>query len=89
MKTRKIPMRTCIVTHEKLPKVDLLRIVKNKELGVLVDTTGKVNGRGVYLKKDLDVLNRARRNKIIEKKLEVEVDDKIYQEIEEIISKEK
>ena len=52
---KKIPMRSCVVTKEKLPKKELLRIVKNNENKVFVDLTGKANGRGAYIKKELDV----------------------------------
>ena len=56
---RKIPMRTCVVTKEKLPKKELIRVVRTVD-GVIVDTTGKVNGRGAYLKLDKDVIDKAR-----------------------------
>ena len=56
MKVKKVPMRTCVVTHEKCEKKDLLRIVKNNEGVVFVDDTLKANGRGAYLKKDNDVV---------------------------------
>ena len=82
---KKIPERTCCVSHEKLPKQDLIRIVRNKELGVLVDTTGKVNGRGVYIKKDIDVLNKAIKGNALGKSLEVEIPDSVYEEIKKII----
>ena len=55
MKTKKIPMRTCAVSMEKLPKKELIRVVRNKEGEVFVDPTGKMNGRGVYLKKDRNI----------------------------------
>lgn len=87
MKNRKIPLRTCVVTKEQLPKKDLLRIVRDKEYNVLVDETGKVNGRGAYIKKDLEVLEKARQNKILEKKLECKIEDNIYDEIKKIIEK--
>ena len=86
MKVKKIPMRTCVVSGEKCEKKDLLRIVRNKELGVKVDETGKLNGRGVYIKKDLEVLNKARKNKILDKRLEVVVPEEVYEEIEEILT---
>ena len=54
MKNRKIPMRTCVVSHEKLPKQELIRVVKNNENIVSVDITGKANGHGAYIKKDLE-----------------------------------
>lgn len=88
MRQRKIPMRTCVVTREKLEKQKLLRIVRNKELGVKVDETGKLNGRGVYIKRDIEVLKIAKKNKILDKRLECIVPSDVYQEIEEIINKE-
>lgn len=60
---KKIPMRSCVVTKEKLPKRELLRIVKNNENKVFVDLTGKANGRGAYIKKELDVLKNSLRRK--------------------------
>ena len=86
MKTKKIPLRTCVVTRESLPKKELLRIVRNKEMEVSVDLTGKANGRGAYIKKDIEVLNKAKKSKILEKKLECKIDDSIYEEIEKIIN---
>ena len=87
MKNRKIPLRTCVVTKEQLPKQELIRIVRDKEYNILVDETGKANGRGAYIKKDVDVLERARRSKILEKKLECNIEDSIYDEIRKIIEK--
>jgi len=78
---KKIPMRTCVVTHEKLPKKELLRIVKTEE-GIIVDETGKVNGHGCYIKKDLSVLELAKNNKILDKVLETEINDDVYNDIE-------
>jgi hypothetical protein len=83
---KKIPERTCIVSHEKLPKKDLIRIVKNKELGVLVDETGKVNGRGVYIKKDIEVLNKAIKINALGRSLEIEIPDSVYEELRNIIN---
>ena len=87
MKQRKIPMRTCVVTHENLPKKELLRVVRDKDGNVTVDITGKANGRGAYIKKDLEVLDKAIKTKILEKKLECVIEDKIYEEIKNIIEK--
>ena len=85
MKVKKIPMRTCVVCHEKLEKRELLRIVKNKEGIVSVDTTGKANGRGAYIKKDLEVLDKAIKSKALERHLECQIDESIYEEIRKII----
>lgn len=81
MKVKKIPMRTCVVTHEKCEKKDLLRVVKNNEGKVFVDDTLKANGRGAYLKKDKDVIEKARSSKVLERHLEIKIDDSIYDEL--------
>lgn len=86
MKNRKIPMRSCIVTKEKLPKAELIRIVRGTDGVILVDTTGKVNGRGAYIKKDIQVLEKARKSKILERVLETTIPEEIYDKIEEIIN---
>ena len=81
MKVKKVPMRTCVVTHEKCEKKDLLRIVKNNEGVVFVDDTLKANGRGAYLKKDNNVIEKARTYKVLERHLETKIEDKIYDEL--------
>ena len=77
MKQKKIPMRTCIVTKEKLPKNKLIRIVRTPDLNIVIDETGKQNGRGAYLKKDIEVYEKAKKTKILNKHLEIEVPDSI------------
>ena len=85
MKNKKIPMRMCSVTRERFPKSELLRIVKTPENTVCVDPTGKLNGHGMYIKKDLSVLDKAKKSKIISKSLECEVPDSVYEEISKLI----
>ena len=85
MKTRKIPLRTCVVTGEKLDKRDLLRVVKNKDGEVKVDITGKMNGRGAYIKRDVKVLEEAIKKKSLERKLECNISDEVYDEIRKIL----
>ena len=87
MKTKKIPLRTCVVTKESLPKKDLLRIVRTPYGDIEVDETGKLNGRGAYIKKDLSVLEQAKKSKILEKRLEIEIEDSVYEKIKECIEK--
>ena len=81
MKVKKIPMRTCVITHEKLEKKDLFRVVRNNEGQVFVDENGRANGRGAYLKKDKDVIEKARKSKELESHLEVKREDSIYDEL--------
>ncbi len=84
MITKKIPMRSCVVTREKLPKKELLRIVKFENV-VSVDPTGKQNGKGCYIKKDKTVLETAKKTKVLNRVLETEIPDEIYDEIEKLI----
>ena len=87
MKQRKIPIRTCVVTKEKYPKKELIRVVKDNLENVFVDETGKQNGRGAYLKKDLDVVDMAYKSKVLDRHLEINVPDSVYEELRKIISK--
>lgn len=85
MKNKKIPLRTCVVSKEKLPKQELIRVVKNNENEVFVDLNGKSNGRGAYIKKDIEVLEKAIKSKALERHLEVEIPSSVYEELKIII----
>ena len=87
MKVKKIPLRTCVITKEKLPKQELLLIVRTKEGNVVCDITGKLNGHGAYIKKDIAVLEQAKKTKALAKKLECNIEDSVYEEIRKIIEK--
>ena len=78
---KKIPMRTCVITKEKLEKKELIRVVRTPEKEVIVDLTGKANGKGAYLKRDLEVINKAEKNKVLDRVLEVSVPANIYEEL--------
>ncbi len=89
MKEKKLILRTCVLTKETLEKKDLIRIVRSKDGVVSVDLTGKANGRGAYLKKDKDIIAKAKETKILDKKLEVKVPDEIYTTLLEIVNESK
>ena len=84
MKVKKVPMRSCVVTKERCEKKDLIRVVKTPENEVIVDETGKQNGHGAYLKKDLAVIEKAEENKILNSVLGIEVPSSVYEELKEI-----
>ena len=86
MKMKKIPMRTCVVTKEKYPKKELIRVVRTPEGEVLADETGKTNGHGAYIKKDIEVLALAKKTKVLERFLETEIKEEVYARLEEIIN---
>jgi predicted RNA-binding protein YlxR (DUF448 family) len=81
MVVKKIPMRTCVVTREQFPKMELIRVIRTPEGEITIDTKGKANGRGAYLKKDIETFEKAEKTKILNKKLEVEVPSSIYEEL--------
>ena len=83
---KKIPMRKCLASGESVPKKDLLRIVRTPEGEVKVDTTGKLNGKGAYLKKSLEALEIAKKKNLLSRALEVNVDEEVYKEIEKVIN---
>ena len=85
MKVKKIPMRSCCVTREKLPKQELIRVVRTPEGNIVVDTTGKANGRWAYLKKDLTVFEKAEKTKALTKHLEVEVPSSVFEELRSLV----
>lgn len=85
MKQKKVPTRSCIVTREKYPKQELIRVVRTPEKEVKIDLTGKLNGRGAYLKKDKDVIEKAKITKVLDRHLEIKVEDSIYEELLKLI----
>lgn len=87
MKVRKIPLRTCVITKEQLPKQELLRVVRTPEGEVKVDETGKLNGKGAYIKKDIAVLEKAKKSGLLARRLECNIEESIYEDIKKIIEK--
>ena len=83
---KKVPLRTCVVKNEKCEKKDLLRVVRTPLGEVVYDSTGKLNGKGAYLKKSIEVINKAKKTKILEKALGVSISDEVYDNLERIIN---
>lgn len=83
---KKIPMRKCLATNQSFAKKDLLRIVRTPQGEVQVDITGKLNGKGAYISKSAEALKLAKENKVLNKALEVDIPDSLYDEIERIIN---
>ncbi|MBP2240168.1 putative RNA-binding protein YlxR (DUF448 family) [Cytobacillus eiseniae] len=86
---KKVPMRKCVATGEMRPKKELVRIVRSKEGDVSIDLTGKRSGRGAYLSKEKEAILLAKKKNILANHLEVKIDDLIYDELLELIEKEK
>ncbi len=78
----------CVVTRERFEKRELLRVVRTPEGNVVIDETGRTNGKGAYLKKEASVIMKAKQNKILDKALEVSVPDTLYESMLQLIEKE-
>lgn len=81
-KQKKIPQRKCIVCGNLYDKNDLLRVVNNKEVGVVIDESGKLNGRGAYICKNKDCLSSVRSSNKLNRAFKQKIDDKLYEELE-------
>ena len=88
MAIRKIPMRKCIGCNTSKDKRELIRVVRNAEGEISIDTTGKKPGRGAYICKDKNCLKLARKGKKIDKAFEVAISDKIYDRLEQELADE-
>ncbi|MFT4413603.1 RNase P modulator RnpM [Fredinandcohnia humi] len=86
---KKIPLRKCVATGEMKPKKELVRIVRSKEGEVFIDLTGKKSGRGAYLSKDKECILLAKKKNILANQLKAQIDDSIYEELLQLVDKEK
>ncbi|MFD2443561.1 RNase P modulator RnpM [Bacillus sp. CGMCC 1.16607] len=88
-KGKKVPMRKCVATGEMKPKKELVRIVRSQEGIVSIDLTGKKSGRGAYLSKEIEAILLAKKKNILSNHLQVTIENSIYDELIEMIEKEK
>ena len=84
---KNLPQRSCVICRTQKNKNELLRIVKNKDNIVKVDEKGKEAGRGAYICYNKECLEKAKKNKKLEKVLNTKIDEEIYIEIEKNIEK--
>ena len=75
---KKVPIRRCLATNQPFPKKEMFRIVRTPEGAVIIDDTGKANGRGAYLSKTKEAIMIAKSKKLLDKHLEVAVGEEIY-----------
>ena len=76
---KKIPMRKCLATGELCPKAELLRVVKTPEGNVIFDYSSRANGHGAYIKCDVDAINLAKQKKVLEKALETQIPEQVFE----------
>lgn len=88
MKPKKIPMRMCLGCGEMKPKKELIRIVKSPEGEIGLDPTGKKSGRGAYICYSCECLEKARKNRRLEKTFSCAIDSSVYEVMADELAKE-
>lgn len=88
MAIRKIPLRKCIGCNTSKDKRELIRVVRNAEGEISIDTTGKKPGRGAYICKDAACLKLAKKGKKLDKAFDVAISDEIYARLEQELANE-
>jgi len=83
---KKLPQRTCMGCNEKKLKKELIRVVKNKDNEIMIDRTGKQEGRGTYICNKIECLEKAIKTKRMEKTFEMKISDEIYENLKNIIN---
>ncbi len=84
---KKIPMRQCVGCSKMKGKKEMMRVLKTAEDGIVLDMTGKKNGRGAYLCMERECLKKARKNKGLERSLKMSIPDEIYDSLEKEFEK--
>ena len=82
MTNKKIPMRQCVGCREMKPKRELIRVIRTSEDEILIDATGKKNGRRAYICPNRECLEKAVKNKGLERSLKISVPQEIYEDFE-------
>ena len=79
---KKIPLRQCVGCGSMKPKKEMMRVLKTAEEGIILDTTGKKNGRGAYLCVSMECLQMARKNKGLERSFKMSIPNEVYDNLE-------
>lgn len=83
--TRKVPMRKCIGCQEMKNKKEMMRILKTTEDEILLDTTGKKNGRGAYICFSRECFEKAIKSKALERSLKMNIPQEVYESLKKEI----
>lgn len=79
---RKVPLRQCVGCGEMKSKKEMMRVIKTAEDGIVIDTTGRKNGRGAYVCVSQECLQKARKNKGLERSLKMSIPEEVYEGLE-------
>ena len=79
---KKVPMRQCVGCGSMKSKKEMMRVLKTAEDAIVLDTTGKKNGRGAYLCVSMECLQKARKNKGLERSFKMSIPNDVYDNLE-------
>ena len=83
MNAKKVPLRMCMGCGARKPKKELIRVVRDKDGNISVDTTGRAQGRGAYVCKDPECLEKARKARKFERTFSEKIDEEVFGKIAE------
>lgn len=84
-KTKKMPQRRCVGCYESKNKLDLIRIVRTPEGDYKIDPSGKLSGRGAYICKNTECLEKAYKGKKLERSFKEKISNDIYENLKQLI----
>lgn len=87
MVNKKVPMRQCVGCGEMKSKKELIRVIKTPEGEIVLDATGRKNGRGAYICASMECLKTAMKRKGLERSLKVSIPTDVYDSLEQEMSK--
>lgn len=79
---KKVPIRQCVGCGEMKSKKEMMRVLKTAEDGIVLDVTGKKNGRGAYLCISEECLKKARKCKGLERSFKMSIPEEVYDVLE-------
>ena len=82
MSMKKVPLRQCIGCGEMKSKKEMIRILKTESEGIVLDATGRKNGRGAYLCPNMECFRKAVKNKGLERSFKMNIPDEVYRNLE-------
>lgn len=86
MTNKKVPMRQCVGCGEMKSKKELLRVIKTPEEEIVLDATGRINGRGAYICASMECLKTAQKKHGLERSLKVSIPEDVYSSLEQEMS---
>ena len=79
---KKVPLRKCIGCNEMKNKKEMIRVLKTTDNEIVLDATGKKNGRGAYLCFSKECLKNAMKNRGLERSLKMPIPQEVYESLE-------